>query len=249
RGAREPEVRTILRWLRLPVYLLAALVAVVLVYLGATYVGAAIPARPTWSGGLQIGVTEPGKPVRIYLLTTLLHADFAIPVDDELRTRFAFLGDAGLPIDNPALEFLVFGWGSRAFYTNTPTLADIRLAPTLRAVTGDRSVMHVLPARNVGVLPDARALELAPGAFGRLVDFIEASFDRTTGDGGAIDHPGYGYGDVFYAARGGFDILRPCNIWVARGLREAGLSTGAWTPTTHSLMLGLSLHAPAALVD
>ncbi len=65
-----------------------ALAAVVGVYLAATLAGAAIPARGMTGDGA-------GEPARIYLLTSLLHADFAIPVDDELRERFAFLIDGG----------------------------------------------------------------------------------------------------------------------------------------------------------
>lgn len=237
--------RFAMRILRYPLYLIAELALVALIYLGATYVGAALPGHPAWHGGNGLGGAIPDEPNRIYLLTTLLHADFAIPVDDEVRARFAFLGEAGLPIDSPALRYLVFGWGSRAFYTATPSLVDIRPAPTLRAITGDDSVMHILPARDVSTLPDATAIHLPDGGFDRLLDFIQASFQGK----GSFLQSGYGFGDVFYAARGGFNIFRPCNIWVADGLRQAGIPTGAWTPTTQSLMLGLSLHAPGALAQ
>ena len=233
----------VLRFLK-PIGLLVLAVALsVPLYLGATIAGALIPAAPSRLPQAVTGSQADGE--RIYLLTTLLHADFAIPVDDELRARFAFLGDAGVPLGSADLRYLVFGWGSRAFYINTPTLADISAATTLRAMTGDESVMHVLPARDVSVLPNATAIRLPDGGLERLLDFIEASFER----GSDASQQGYGYGDVFYAARGGFNIFRPCNIWVASGLRRAGLATGAWTPTTHSLMLGLSLHASGALED
>ncbi len=230
-------------------FAVGGLALVVLAYLGATYVGAAVPASPDASVQSQASAPASGvraDPDRIYLLTTLLHADFAIPVDDALRARFAFLREeGGVPLDNPDLRYLVFGWGSRAFYTQTPSLGDIRPGPTLRAVTGDASVMHVLPARDVSRLPNARAVRLPPGGYERLLDFIEASFDR----GAGAPRPGYGFGDAFFPAVGSFNIFRPCNIWAAAGLRRAGIATGAWTPTTHSLLLGLEWHAPEALAD
>jgi hypothetical protein len=49
--------------------------------------------------------------------------------------------------------------------------------------------------------------------------------------------------DAFFEGVGRFHIFRPCNIWVAQGLREAGISTGAWTPTTWSLLQGISWHS------
>ena len=234
-----------MRWLRYPFYLIGTLLLIIVAYLGATYVGALIPAYPPVADGGGPQDTEPGKPDRIYLLTTLLHADFAIPVDDALRARFAFLREGGIPLDNPQLRYLVFGWGSLAFYTNTPTFADIRPGPTLRAITGDVSAMHVLPAKDVSGLDNATAVALPPGGYARLLDYIEASFDRERGGG----QPGYGFGDAFFAARGGFNIFHPCNIWAANGLRRAGLATGAWTPTTHSLVLGLRLNAPQAFEE
>lgn len=209
-------------------------------FLAASLAGALIPARPS--------VPPPGQAgEKIYLLANFLHADFAIPVTEGLRRRFAFLRDTGVPLDHPALKYLVFGWGSRAFYTNTPTLADIRPGPTLRAITGDLSVLHIVPASDISRLPQAMPLSLPAGGLERLLAFIESSFSRDRGEARPLDHPGYGMGDVFYEAQGGFNIFNPCNVWVAEGLRVAGLSTGAWTPTTYSLKLGISLHAPEAL--
>lgn len=218
-----------------------ALAAVVGVYLAATLAGAAIPARGVTGDGS-------GEPARIYLLTSLLHADFAIPVDDELRKRFAFLTDGGVPVDHPQLRYLVFGWGARDFYLKTKTLADIRPLPALKGIIGDRSVMHVLAASDVRKDESAVALELPPGGLERLLSFIERSFLKDGEKPVPVPGAGYGMSDVFFEGLGRFDILRPCNIWVAEGLREAGLATGAWTPTTFSLELGLALHSRAALV-
>ncbi|GIL00323.1 MAG: hypothetical protein BroJett030_02220 [Alphaproteobacteria bacterium] len=234
------------RGLRLVLALAAGLFAVVAVYLGATIVGAAVPADPP-APPRPAPPASGGQTETVYLLTTLLHADFALAVDGPTRARFAFLAEAGVPIDHPALKFLVFGWGSRAFYTQTPRLADIRPGPTLTAITGDESVLRVAPAGDVRALPNAVAIALPPGGLARLADFIEASFARDGGDGVRLVRPGFGLGDAFFAARGAFNILRPCNVWAAEGLRAAGLPTGLWTPTTQSLKLGLWLHAPEAI--
>lgn len=235
-------LRAASRLLRAIAWLLAALVAAIGVYLGGTLVGAVVPATPT----MAVAASS-DRGASIVLLTSLLHADFAIPVDDRLKRRFAFLGEQGVPLEHPGLRYLVFGWGARGFYIGTPTLADISAGPALKAVFGDRSVMHVAPAGEVRDLPGAIGVDLPAGGMERLLAFIEESFARRDGAPLPIPGSGYGIGDAFYEGRGRFDILRPCNIWVAQGLRRAGLGTGAWTPTTHSLRLGLRLHAPLAI--
>ncbi|MER9496898.1 DUF2459 domain-containing protein [Mesorhizobium sp. M0587] len=43
-----------------------------------------------------------------------------------VRRRFHFLVDAGLPSDAPEVRYIVFGWGGRAFYLETPTWSQLK---------------------------------------------------------------------------------------------------------------------------
>lgn len=221
---------------------IGVLALVVFVYLAASVAGAIFP------GNANSG-RSPGNDERIYLLTTLLHADFAIPVDDAVRERFAYLVADGIPIANPGLQYLVFGWGSKAFYTTARTLSDIRPGPTFTAVTGDKSVVRLVPAGDISQLENAYAVDLPAGGTERLLDFIEQSIAGSRNNHEILPGKGFGTGDIFFEANGGFHIFRPCNIWAADGLRVAGLNTGRWTPTTHSLLLGLRIHSPQAVRD
>jgi uncharacterized protein (TIGR02117 family) len=219
---------------------LGSLAAIVILYLGATLIGAWVPAE----GKAQAAT---GASDRIYLLTSLLHADIAIAADEALIERFGFVRDAEVPLDHPNLRYLVFGWGAREFYLKTRTLADIRPVPTLKGIFGDRSVMHVLAATDVSQAPGAVAIDLPPGGRERLLAFIEKSFAAPAGVPVAIEGAAYGDSDAFYEGMGSFHLFRPCNIWVADALRAAGLSTGVWTPTTFSLLMGLRLHSSGSL--
>ncbi|TIW01591.1 MAG: DUF2459 domain-containing protein, partial [Mesorhizobium sp.] len=49
----------------------------------------------------------------------------------------------GLPMDASDARYIVFGWGGRAFYLETPTWSQLKAAPVLKALTLDASVMHV----------------------------------------------------------------------------------------------------------
>lgn len=230
------------RLFRLIAGTIGVLALVVFVYLAASVAGAVFP------GNADIG-RAPGDKERIYLLTTLLHADFAIPVDDAVRERFAYLTADGIPIEDPRLKYLVFGWGSKAFYTTARTLSDIRPGPTFTAVTGDTSVVRLVPAGDISSLENAYAVDLPSGGTERLLDFIEKSIAGSRENREILPGKGFGTGDVFFVANGGFHIFRPCNIWAADGLRAAGLNTGRWTPTTQSLLLGLRIHSPQAVQD
>lgn len=235
-------MRILRRMARAVLFGLAGFAAIVLLYFAGSIAGAAIPSGPAPA------VAGAGQAERIYLATSMLHADFAIPATDAIKARFTFLREAGIPLDHPELRYLVFGWGGRDFYTKTPSLSDIRPLPLLKGVFGDKSVMHVLAARDVSADAGIVAVDLPAGGLDRLATYLERSFARDAA-GAPVHMAGVSYGpaDAFFDGVGSFNVLKPCNIWVARGLREAGLRTGLWTPTTHSLRLGLGWHAAGAL--
>ena len=45
--------------------------------------------------------------------------------------------------NNPNIKYLLFGWGSRAFYTTAKEFKDIRPIPVFKAITGDASAMYL----------------------------------------------------------------------------------------------------------
>lgn len=84
----------------------------------ALIIGGMTLPNPVW----QDKAKDPSSEMRrILILSNPIHTDIAIPVDDEMRARFRFLRDADLDPDSAALRYLVFGWGGRAFYTETST--------------------------------------------------------------------------------------------------------------------------------
>ncbi len=179
---------------------------------------------------------------RILVLSNPIHTDIAIPLDDETRAAYAFLAASGIPVTDPAAEWLVIGWGGRAFYLETPTWADLKPMPVFRALTIDRSVMHVGVAGGIDEThPAIRSFDLQPVEFQNLSDFIQASFVRERGEVVAIPGAGYGAYDRFFEAHGSFNALLGCNTWTARALRSAGIRTGWWNPLPQTLGLSLDL--------
>lgn len=179
---------------------------------------------------------------RILVVGNTIHTDIAIPLEPQSLSVFAALAGTGPPIDHPAAHWLLFGWGGRSFYLETPTLADIKPGPTFRAFTIDRSVMHVdvlasLPEPDPAVMP----IVLSDAAYTNLLASIAASFRYDNGQVEPIAGFAYGGADKFYEAEGNFNALVGCNVWTARMLRSAGIRTGIWDPLPLALTTSLSL--------
>jgi uncharacterized protein (TIGR02117 family) len=183
------------------------------------------------------------KDREILLLSNPIHTDIALPVDDDLRRVFAELQEGGIAVNHPAAATLVFGWGGRSFYIQTPTWADLKPMPVLRSFTLDSSVMHVdvtgdFPADLAGV----KRLRISEAGYQRLIAGISASFVRQDGRVQLVPGVAYGLTDAFFEANGWFNALAGCNTWSAAMLRQAGIRTGWWTPLPPLLRWSVDLH-------
>jgi uncharacterized protein (TIGR02117 family) len=170
-------------------------------------------------------------------------------VDESLKERFGFLQTAGLDLNLEGVHYLIVGWGGRAFYTETPTWADLKPMPVLKSLTLDRSVMHAELGGDID--PSAfyvTPVTVTPDGLERMIRFILHSFRQ--GTDGPILLPGAGYGpyDAFFEANGYFNVLFGCNSWTAAALRQAGLTTGLWAPLPWNLRAALHLHNAAAIL-
>jgi len=215
---------------------IAAPFFIVIIYLLAALLGGLIPSP----SNQKINNAVLSKTV--YLTSNALHADIAIPVDAFTKEQFSFLIEAGFPLTNPNLEFLIIGWGSREFYTSTAEYSDMKPQTIWRAVTGDASVMHVAPGGDISKSDGVVPVHLSEAGFEKMISFILKSFKTANGQPELIKNATFGYGDLFYEAQGRFNIFNPCNVWVSDALGEAGVSRGIWTPTTYSLLLHHKLY-------
>ncbi|MGO8057814.1 TIGR02117 family protein [Rhizobium johnstonii] len=180
---------------------------------------------------------------RILLLSGSIHTDIAIPLDAETRAAFSFLGNTDFPLGHPSAEWLIIGWGGRAFYLETPTWAELKPLPVLRALTIDRSVLHVdLAGPITEPQPTVTAFDVSEDQLAQLRAFISDSFVRDAGAVVPIADAGYGEIDRFFEARGYFNALFGCNTWTAAALRSAGLRTSICNPLPQALRLSVSVY-------
>ncbi|WP_438752497.1 TIGR02117 family protein [Pararhizobium sp. O133] len=223
-------------WRRPVRWLLTLLAVTILLAVAGTFV-----PRPLWPVAKADDVA--GLRHRILVFSNPIHTDIAIALDTETRSRFSFLEDNGMPLGHPNARWIVFGWGGRAFYIETPTWADLKLMPVFKGLTMDRSVMHVDVAGEIVEPSDTvTAFEIGDAEYEKLLAYIEASFTPKDGMIAAIPDTAYGPNDRFFEANGWFSAVVGCNTWTAKGLREAGLRTGWWNPLPRSLTTSLALY-------
>lgn len=177
------------------------------------------------------------------MLSNPIHTDIALPASPDVLDTFGFLAGAGLPMSNPSVRWLVAGWGSREFYLETPTWADLRPGPLLKGLTLDRSVMHVSLAGEIDPgAPGIVAVDISLSQFDAIVEQVLAGFARDeSGQPVLIEGRSYGEFDRFYEGEGRFTALLGCNTWTGAVLRMGGLRTGFWNPLPQSLGWSLAL--------
>ncbi|MGX9573872.1 TIGR02117 family protein [Mesorhizobium sp. f-mel] len=215
-------------------FLAILVVAIVL----AVVLGTFIP-RPL----LPAAAADPVATRHILVLKNPIHTDIAVPVDDDVRKRFHFLVDGGIPADMAGVRYIVFGWGGRAFYLETPTWSELKAVPVMKALTLDASVMHINVAGNVvEPHPDVAGFDISEERFAALLDFITASFQQGPNGPIPVENAAYSRFDRFYEANGHFNALVGCNTWTAAALRIAGLRTGWWNPLPASLDLSMRIY-------
>ncbi len=181
---------------------------VLAVLLGAC--AAAAPAAPP-------SQTSRGAKMVIFVTSNGWHSGIVVAKAD--------LPPARLPetADFPEARFLEFGWGDAVFYPAKKVTLGMKLRA---ALVPTPAVMHVVglwtdPAR---YFPQAEvvSLPIEEQNFRRLVDFIEASFERSGAARATATGPGLYASSRFYPAKGSFHLFNTCNNWTARALAAAG---------------------------
>lgn len=208
--------------------LFGAAFLVVALFLVAAGLGGLIPGR---SADLP-----PGEDVQIGLLYGPIHVDFLLPATPETREALQFARAGGVRVDGSDVGYFIVGWGARDFYTTTPEWADMSARATIRAITGDASVLRIDTVRPGIAFDQVPQLSLSSAQYTALLAEITAT---AAPDALGLEVQGHRPTSGFVEARGRFHILRTCNTWVGRVLRRAGVPMGAWTPTPYSVRLSL----------
>lgn len=225
----------LLRWMRRAVYALALFW---LAYAGFLLLGF-VPVNR--------GYTLPPDDdrVRIFIRSSDIHTDFVMPIllADPAVDWSKLFPEHHFPKRLAGAQHVAVGWGSRAFYVETPTWADLRIATLLEALfTPSESVLHVEYLPDVMPSPTMDEVLITREQYRELAAFVRSTLGETDENGAAVlaTEISYGNYDRFYLSRGRYHLFNTCNQWTGRGLSQAGVPTGIWTP----LVIHVRCHLP-----
>jgi len=187
--------------------------------------------------------------VEILLVNNGVHVDLIIPLDESCFPMRPWLGEGNYRSNPQNYSHAMVGWGNRKFYLETKTWGDLKLSNVLYAFCGlGETTVHVdlMDGYLFRMTTERqRLIRLSPPQFQALCTHIVATLKKDK-EGGPIPiacEP-YGNSDSFFEGVGNYHIFRTCNVWVAEGLKVAGVRVGVWTVTPDSLFACLPENAP-----
>jgi uncharacterized protein (TIGR02117 family) len=182
--------------------------------------------------------------IPVWVISNGVHTDLTLPVKSSaLSWDIFFRGTSLYPILKSA-NFVSFGWGSREFYLNTPEWNDLKIGTAIDALfLKGEAAMHVT-ALPVDPGADVRSIRLVlpEEDFLKLTAYVKSNFSLNDyGEPIKIDADGYyePY-DMFFEARGNFNLFRTCNAWTNQGLKKSGIRCALWTPFDIPILFHLS---------
>ena len=85
----------------------------------------------------------------MHLVSGPILYDVLLPATPQTRQTFAFLEQAGVPINLSGVEWILVGWGAKGFYIETKEFSDMKASTVAQAVIGDDAVMHFAAVGNI----------------------------------------------------------------------------------------------------
>ena len=178
--------------------------------------------------------------IPVFVVSNGLHTDVVVPVQDSctgLDWR-PLLAGPGEPIQRTAYPFVAFGWGNEGFYRASWGGHAPGVGTTLRAALPSPTLLHVswwAAAPRPGTR--VATVRVSSAQYRALAAAIRASFQTdSAGQFVPSDAPGYTAQDRFFQARGRYHLLRTCNDWTNRSLRQAGLRAALKAPLAGSVL-------------
>ncbi|WP_242045435.1 MULTISPECIES: TIGR02117 family protein [unclassified Calothrix] len=177
----------------------------------------------------------------VCISNTGIHSNIILPTKNYAFDWHEYISVEGIGIDNfNDYNYLSFGWGDRAFYMSTPSMADLQLSTTFKALfLPTPSVLYV---KGYQLIPDnleVKCIKVNKNNYLQLIKFIQATFK--VDDRGRVIRIGNGHttNAGFYDAFGSYSILRNCNNWTTEALRQADVNTPLWGGLSAAIMLQL----------
>jgi uncharacterized protein (TIGR02117 family) len=219
---------TLKKILRGTLYTISAFIIFVLLYLGITYLLFFLPVN---KNAAQQGPDE----LSIYIMTNGVHTDIVVPVKHEIMDWSKITRFEDTESKDTTFRYVAFGWGDKGFYLETPQWSDLKFSTAVKAMFHlGSTAMHIDFCRTMIPGEKCKEIRISKAQYQKLVNYLKDSFQYDA-NGKPIQiithNDGYGTDDVFYEAKGAYDLFNTCNTWANSALKSCDQKACWWTPT------------------
>lgn len=167
----------------------------------------------------------------IYILTNGVHTDIVVPYFNEAYDWRTYLDPSLTPGKQTSAQWVSFGWGDKGFYLQTPEWKDLKASVAFNAAFGlSESAMHVTYYDKLATGDDCIEIKLNKEQYQRLCKYILNRFDMENNKLILVEtDQNYGLNDVFYEAKGKYNLFYTCNTWANNVLKSANLKASLFT--------------------
>ncbi len=111
--------------------------------------------------------------ITIYVQAGAIHSDIVVPFANAHHDLSSVFPAPPNYLLNDSMQWIALGWGSKDFYLNTPTWADLTLSAVAKAVSGlGISAYHILLVRQPAAGPKCLRLRLSVEQYTSLCAFL-----------------------------------------------------------------------------
>lgn len=171
------------------------------------------------------------KNIPIYILSNGVHTDIVLPLKNEIKDWSIDISYLDTKAKDSTRQSLAFGWGDKGFYLDTPTWADLKASTAAKAITGlSSSAMHITFYGNLKEDENCKKFFISENQYQKMIRYIENSFLLDTSNKTQrIGTHSYGKHDIFYEAKGSYNLFYTCNTWVNQALKAGNQKAALWT--------------------
>lgn len=171
--------------------------------------------------------------ITAYILSNGVHTDIVVPTKSTIFNWNEIIKSEHTLSKDSTANWIVFGWGDKGFYLETPTWADLKFKTAFNATFGlSTSAIHTTYYKDIKENDHCKIIKLSKNQYLRLTEYIKQSF--TLGENKNTIHiftnAVYGKHDAFYEANGSYSLFKTCNTWANNALKACGQKACIWTP-------------------
>lgn len=182
--------------------------------------------------------TEKDCRYQVCIQDTDIHTNIIVPVVNDIFDwgNYLDLKEIGTDsLDN--YQYLSFGWGDREFMMQVPTLADLDLFLTWKALfIPTPSALSVQGYAQIPENIQKKCILVNRKEYFNLINFLQNTFQVNYKNQPIRIGNGHVSNAGFYDAKGSYSLLRTCNNWTAEGLKKADINTPIWSGLSSAIM-------------